>query len=88
MYSVLEKAMFLRDLWWNIFQKLPSIQYCFKFNTGDLSEVFDVEDSFEILSMAKEDVSVSMLADKEVNYQPQASRNFLFVFQFMSIKPL
>ena len=55
---------------------------------GDLSEVFNVEDSFEILYMAKEDVFVSMLADKEVNYQPQASRNFLFVFQFMSIKPL
>ena len=48
-------------------------------NTGDLSEEFDVEYSFEILSTAKKDnASVSTLADEEENYHP-GGRKFSFV---------
>ena len=66
-----KKLLFLRDLWWNTFQKPPSIQQFSKFHAGDLSEEFDVEYSFEILSTAKKDnASVSTLADEEENYHP------------------
>ena len=53
---------------------------------GNLSEQFDAECSFEILSTAKKDnASVSTIADEEENYHSSGQKFFLS-FQFMSIK--
>ena len=66
----------------------PSIQQCSKFHTGALSEEFDVECSFEILSTAKKDnASVLTIADEEENYHSGGQKYFLS-FQFMSKMPL
>ena len=71
---------FDEHLWRNTSKKPPSIQYCSQLNTDDLSEEFDVEYSFEILSTTKKDnTSVSALVDEEENYHP-GWRNFFGPF--------
>ena len=47
-------------------------------HTGDLSEEFNVECSFEILSTTKKgNASVSTISDEEENYQSGGQRCFL-----------